>query len=113
MKPVDLLDRALDAAVPGAPAPASVRELLDVASEVADALRAVRLDAGDRERLYARSLGLLEDALRGRRRGRPRALRLHRSTPALLGGVALTIGAAAIGWALLHGRRAPARPLAA
>ena len=40
------------------------------------------------------------------RKGWQRALRLRRPAPMLVGGAAaLTIGAAAIGWAVLHGRR--------
>jgi len=57
----------------------------------------------------SRSLSLLEEAVDEQRRGWQRALRVHRRAPVLVGGAAaLTIGAAAIGWAVLHGRRSHA-----
>ncbi len=56
---------------------------------------------------------MLESAVDEQRRGWQRVLRLRRPAPVLVGGAAaLTLGAAALGWALLHGR-APATPLAA
>jgi hypothetical protein len=108
----DLLDGALETGW-DASTPASVRALLTLAAEVADALAAVHLTRGEQERIYARSLALLEEAVNEHRRGWQRALGLERRAPLLVGGAAaLTIGAAAIGWALLHGRRRHA-PVAA
>jgi hypothetical protein len=98
---VDLLDRALD----GHPDPA-VSSLVTVAREVADALASQHLGSGERDRIYARALTLLEDALQQNRRGWQRVLRAARPLPVIVGGAAaLTLGAAAIGWAVVHGRR--------
>lgn len=113
MNAAELFDRALDREDGGARAQDSLRTLLAVAAEVADALAAVRLSGADHERIYARSLALLEEAVAEHRRGWQRVLRLERPAPAIVGGAALTIGAAAIGWAVLHGRRASSRPMAA
>ena len=113
MNPADILDGALEAGLSGRRLPASVRGLLDVATEVADALTATRLSRADQDRIYARSLAMLEAAVNEQRRGWQRALGLRRPGPVLIGGAAaLTLGAAAIGWAVLHGRRAHA-PVAA
>ncbi len=113
MKPADILDRALDGRANGKQAPASVRALLDVAAEVAEALTAVHLTRAEQERIYSRSLAMLEEAVHEQRRGWQRVLHLEPPAPVLVGGAAaLTIGAAAIGWAVLHGRRTHA-PLAA
>jgi hypothetical protein len=102
----DILDRALDRGGSDRSTPASVRSLLAMADEVADALAAVRLTRSEQDRIYARSLALLEDAVREQRRGWQRVLRVERPAPVLVGGAAaLTIGAAAIGWAVVHGRR--------
>jgi hypothetical protein len=80
--------------------------LVTLAAVVADALASARLTGAEQDRIYARSLALLEEAVREQRRGWQRVLRLERSAPVLVGGAAaLTIGAAAIGWAVLHGRR--------
>lgn len=106
MNPADLLDHALERS--GAPdvAPASVRNLIAVAAEVADAISATRLSHADQQRIYERSLAMLEEALHDHRRGWQRALRIQPRGPALMGGVAaLSIGAAAIGWAVIHARR--------
>ncbi|MDQ2960806.1 MAG: hypothetical protein M3R48_07120 [Candidatus Dormibacteraeota bacterium] len=101
MNAADLLDRALD----GHDDPA-VTSLVAVAREVADALRSPHLDAAERDRIYARSLALLEEAVLQNRRTWLRVLRLERRAPVILGGAAaVTIGAAAIAWALVHGRR--------
>ena len=109
----DILDRALERGVPDGQVPASVRALVAMATEVADALAAVRLSGADQDRIYARSLALLEEAVREQRRGWQRVLHLERPAPVLVGGAAaLTIGAAAIGWAVLHGRH-PHTPAAA
>ena len=117
MNAVEIFDRALDRVLDRGDGdtrtPDSVRALLAVAAEVADALAAARLSGAEHERIYARSLALLEEAVSEHRRGWQRVLRLERPAPAIVGGAALTIGAAAIGWALLHGRRAPSRPVAA
>lgn len=105
MNPVDMLDRALDGQGFTRPT-ASIRGLIDVATEVAEALTAVRLSRADQDRIYARSLAILESAVDEQRRGWQRALHVGRPKPVLVGGAAaLTIGAAAIGWAVLHGRR--------
>ena len=56
---------------------------------------------------------MLEAAVDEQRRGWQSVLRLRRPAPLLVGGAAaLTIGAAALGWALLHGRRSH-QPVAA
>lgn len=113
MNPVDILDRALETGEGRGRASASVRGLLEVASEVAEALAAVRLSPADQNRIYARSLAMLEAAVIEQRKGWQRALRLRRPAPVLVGGAAaLAIGAAAVGWAVLHGRRSHA-PVAA
>jgi hypothetical protein len=110
--PADVLDRALDTGWDGS-TPASVRALITLAAEVSEALAAVHLTRRERERIYARSLTLLEEAVNEQRRGWHHALRLQRHAPLLVGGAAaLTIGAAAIAWALVHGRR-PHLPAAA
>jgi hypothetical protein len=101
----DVLDIALERRG-GAPATASVRALVAMAGEVADALASVRLSRAEHERIYARSLSLLGDAVQEQRRGWQRVLRPESRAPVLVGGAALTLGAAAIGWAVLHGRRA-------
>lgn len=113
MKAVDVLDRALQNSTAAEHAPASVRELLSIAAEVVDALGAVRLSAADQQRIYARSLALVEHALDEQRRGWRRVPHLDRRVPAIIGGAALTLGAAALGWAVLHGRHASSRPAAA
>ena len=113
MNPADVLDRALETGGSGRTVPASVRGLLDAATEVAQALTATRLSRADQDRIYARSLAMLEAAVHEQRRGWQRALHLRRPAPVLVGGAAaLTLGAAAIGWAVLHGRRSQA-PVAA
>jgi hypothetical protein len=100
----DILDRALEGG--GRRTPASVRGLVDIAAEVAQALTSSRLSRADQDRIYARSLAMLEAAVDEQRKGWQRVLRLQRPAPILVGGAAaLTIGAAALGWALLHGRR--------
>ncbi len=84
-----------------------------MAAEVAERSRGVRLSRADQDRIYARSLAMLESAVNDQRSGWQRALRLRRPAPLLVGGAAaVTIGAAAIGWAVLHGRRSHG-PLAA
>jgi 2-phosphoglycerate kinase len=109
----DILDRALEEEGSSRRVPASVRALLDVAAEVAEALATTRLSRAEQERIYARSLAMLEEAVREQRRGWQRVLHLERPAPVLVGGAAaLTLGAAAIGWVLLHGRR-PHPPLPA
>jgi hypothetical protein len=109
LNPADMLDRALESGRAGNRPPASIRGLLDVAGEVAEALTGMRLSRADQDRIYARSLSLLEDAVHEQRRGWQSALHVQRRAPVLVGGAAaLTIGAAAIGWAVLHGRRSHA-----
>ncbi len=113
MTTADILDRALEDGGSRRHAPASLRALLDVAAEVAEALAATRLTRTEQERIYARSLAMLEEAVHEQRRGWQRVLHLDRPAPVLVGGAAaLTLGVAAIGWAMLHGRRAHP-PLAA
>jgi hypothetical protein len=118
MNPADILDRALersgaDRADRADKAPASVRALVAMASEVAEALGAARLSRAEQDRIYTRSLAMLEEAVEEQRRGWQRVLHLKRPAPFLVGGAAaLTLGAAAIGWAVLHGRRSHA-PVAA
>jgi hypothetical protein len=108
----DILDRALDGGS-GRRVPASVRGLVDIAGEVAQALTSPHLSRADQDRIYARSLAMLEAAVDEQRRGWQRVLRVQRPAPVLVGGAAaLTIGAAALGWALLHGRRSH-QPIAA
>lgn len=104
MNSADVLDNALEQN-DGRRVSSSVRALVAMAGEVAEALGSVRLSRAEQERIYARSLSLLEEALHEQRRGWQRALRLDRRAPVLVGGAALTLGAAAIGWAVLHGRR--------
>jgi hypothetical protein len=107
----DMLDRALEKE--GSERSTSVRALVAMANEVAEALGAVRLPRAEQDRIYARSLAMLEEAVREQRRGWQRVLHLGRPAPVLVGGAAaLTIGAAAIGWAVVHGRRSHA-PIAA
>lgn len=104
MNQADILDRALERG--GSERSTSVRALVAMANEVADALSAVRLPRAEQDRIYARSLAVLEEAVREQRRGWQRVLHLERSAPVLVGGAAaLTIGAAAIGWVVVHGRR--------
>lgn len=100
----DLLDRALDG--DGGSQCDSVHALVDLGTEVAAAFRAVRLSPDERQRLYARSLGMLAAAVTEHRAGWQRALRLRRSPPALVGGLAAAgVGAAAVaGWVLVHHR---------
>ncbi len=79
----------------------------------AQALASSRLSRADQDRIYARSLAMLEAAVDEQRRGWQRVLRVRRPAPVLVGGAAaLTLGAAALGWALLHGRRSH-QPVAA
>lgn len=112
MNTADSLDRALERGSDNA-TPASVRALVNVAAEVAEALAAARLSRSEQERIFARSLALLEEAVNEQRRGWQRVLHLERPAPVLVGGAAvLTIGAAAIGWVMVHGRRSHA-PIAA
>ena len=111
MSTADILDRALEEGGSGRPAPASVRALLDVAAEVAEALASTRLTEAERQRIYARSLAMLEQAMLAQRQGWQRALRLDRRAPVLVGGAAaFTLGAAAIAWAVLHQRRSHPSP---
>jgi hypothetical protein len=106
MTPADVFDRALEQTGGGRRPSASVRALVAMAAEVADALGSVRLSRAEQEHIYARSLALLEEAVHEQRRGWQRVLRVERRAPVLVGGAAaLTLGAAAIGWAVLHGRR--------
>lgn len=113
MNAADILDRALESRGSGKKPPATVRALLDVATEVATALAETRLTGAEHDRIYARSLAILEEAVREQRRGWQRVLHVQRPAPVLVGGAAaLTLGAAAIGWAVLHGRRSHP-PLAA
>jgi hypothetical protein len=108
----DILDRALEGTT-GRRVPASVRGLVDMAAEVAQALTSSRLSRADQDRIYARSLAMLEAAVDEQRRGWQRALHVRRPVPVLVGGAAaLTLGAAAVGWAVLHGRRSH-QPVAA
>ncbi len=108
----DILDRALEAST-GRRAPAAVRALVDMAAEVAEALTSSQLSRADHDRIYARSLAMLESAVEEQRRGWQSVLRVRRAAPVLVGGAAaLTIGAAALGWAQLHGRHSH-QPVAA
>jgi hypothetical protein len=95
-------DRAelLDALLDGAPvADSEMRELVQLAATVAEAVRSVALSSARRERIRSRAFS------RSRRRLRLAA----RTRPALLGGAAVTVVAAAVGLAVLRGRRhAPA-----
>jgi 2-phosphoglycerate kinase len=101
----DAFDRALDGDGGHGSAPPSVRALVSIAAEVAEALAATRLTRAERDLIYARSLAMLEDAVREQRRGWQRVLRVQRPVPVLVGGAAaLALGAAAIGWAVLHDR---------
>lgn len=112
MSTVDIFDAAVDGKLAEESAPEAVRALLRVAHEVGRAFASSRLDTGDRERIYTRSLALLGDAVDEHRRGWQRVLRIEHPVPALVGAAALTLGAA-VGWAVLHGRRSHTRPLAA
>ena len=113
MRRAELLDRGLQRGTAPEDAPKPVRDLLSMAAEVVDALAAVRLSEADHQRIYARSLALMEHALGEQREGWQRVLHLKHRAPAIVGGAALTLGAAAVGWAVVHGRRASSRPLAA
>jgi hypothetical protein len=102
----DILDDALERGNAARGGPASIRALVELAGEVAEALSSARLSRADQDRIYVRSLAMLEAAVNEQRRGWQRALRLRRPLPVLVGGAAaLTIGGAAVGWAVLHGRR--------
>jgi hypothetical protein len=106
VKQADILDRALDEGRTGRGTPETVRALVELAGQVAEALSSSRLSRADQDRIYARSLAMLEAAVDEQRRGWQRVLRLRRPLPVLVGGAAaLTIGGAAVGWAVLHGRR--------
>jgi hypothetical protein len=103
----DILDRALERGGSGRQAPESVRALVSTAKEVAEALAALRLTRGEQERLYTRALALLEGAVHEQSRGWQRILRTKRRAPVIVGGAAaVAVGIAAIGWAVLRGRRA-------
>jgi hypothetical protein len=112
--PADVLDRALDTGWDGS-TPASVRALITLAAEVSEALAAVHLTRRERERIYARSLTLLEEAVNEQRRGWHHALRLQRHAPLRVGagarsppapaGRGLSPDRAALG--LFHDRRGP------
>ncbi|MGH7723572.1 MAG: hypothetical protein ACRENL_12225 [Candidatus Dormibacteria bacterium] len=112
MNRADIFDRALEQSGGAKRVPASVRALVSMAGEVAEALSSVRLSRAEQERIYARSLALLEAAVQEQRRGWQRALHPQRRAPVLVGGAAaLTLGVAAIGWALLHARRHEPAPV--
>ena len=105
MNTADILDRVLDGDHSHR-TPASIRALADIAAEVAQALTSPRLSRAEHDRIYARSLAMLEAAVNEQRTGWQRALHGRRPAPYLVGGAAaLTLGAAALGWAFLHGRR--------
>ena len=104
MNPVDLFDRLLD---DGGPAPDAVRALVDLADEVRRALGAGLLDQSDHDRIYARALAALGDAVDENARGWQRVLRGAKSAPLLIGGAAAAaVVGAAVGWSILHGRHA-------
>lgn len=113
MKQADVLNAFLESDNATGHASASVRALVSMADEVSDALSSLRLSRVDQERIYARCLAMLEEAVNEQRRGWQRVLHLERPAPVLVGGAAaLTLGAAAIGWAVLHSRH-PDEPVAA
>jgi hypothetical protein len=102
---VELLDRAWERGRRPDQAPASIRALMSLADEVSASLAAARLSRAERERIYTRTLAMIEDAVEEQRRGWQRVLRLEHPAPALVGGAAaLTIGVLAVGWAVLHDR---------
>jgi len=96
----DVLDRALD----GATAPPRIGELVDLSHRLSIALAADPLPRHVRDRVWARA----QDGARRPVRLRVDSLLPHR--PALLGGIAVALGAAAVGVAVLRarGQRAPA-----
>ena len=97
----ELLDRALEDPERAREA-ASVAPLLELASEVALALREELLSPWDRDRLYARALELSE------RRQRFRRLLLDRRARAIAGGSAVVLAAGtAVAVALLRQHRHP------
>lgn len=113
MKQADVLNAFLESDTSTGHASASVRALVSMADEVSDALSSLRLSRVDQERIYARCLAMLEEAVHEQRRGWQRVLHLEGPAPVLVGGAAaLTLGAAAIGWAVLHSRH-PDEPVAA
>ena len=113
MNQAEILDAVLDGDRDGARAPSAVRALVSMAEEVSGALASLRLTGAEQDRIYARCLAILEEAVHEHRRGWQRVLHIERRAPVLVGGAAaLTLGAAAIGWAVLHGRH-PDEPLAA
>jgi hypothetical protein len=113
VKQADVLNAFLESDTSTGHASASVRALVSMADEVSDALSSLRLSRVDQERIYARCLAMLEEAVHEQRRGWQRVLHLEGPAPVLVGGAAaLTLGAAAIGWAVLHSRH-PDEPVAA
>ena len=104
MNPIDLLDRVLD---DGGPAPDAVRALVDLAGELRDALGGGLLDDAGHDRIYARALAALGDAVDENAHGWQRLLRGARPAPLLIGGAAAAaVVGAAVGWSILHGRQA-------
>jgi len=102
MNAIDIFDRVLD---DGGPAPDTVRALVDLAREVRHALGAGLLDEADHDRIYARALAVLGDAVDENARGWQRVLRGARPAPLLIGGAAAAaVVGAAVGWSILHGR---------
>jgi hypothetical protein len=96
------LDAALDSDLAAFGASPDLRDLLDMSTEVGDALDAPRLGREARARIYATAVS------RARPRGagaRLRALGLDRRVQAIAGGAVVTLAAAAaVGVAVARGR---------
>lgn len=102
MNPIDILDRVLD---DGGPGPGTVGALVDLAAELRQVLGESVLRPGDHDRIYARTLALLGEAIDDNARSWHRLLRTARPAPLLIGGAAAAaVVGAAVGWGILHSR---------
>jgi hypothetical protein len=102
MNLADRLDSALESDLAAYTASPDVRAMIGTGSEVGEALDAWKLDAGLRERIYARAMANVSS--RGLA-ARLRSLGLDRRVQAVAGGTVVTIVAAAVGVAVTRGRR--------
>jgi hypothetical protein len=68
MNQADVLNAFLESDTSTGHASASVRALVSMADEVSDALSSLRLSRVDQERIYARCLAMLEEAVHEQRR---------------------------------------------
>ncbi|MHB8717956.1 MAG: hypothetical protein ACYDAC_03565 [Candidatus Dormibacteria bacterium] len=107
MNTVDLFDRLVD---DGGAAPDALRALSQLATEVRRAVGGGLLDQDDHDRIYARALAALGEAVDHNRLGWQRLLG-RRPAPAPLvvaGAAAAAVVGAAVGWSLLHRHGRPA-----